>query len=241
MILSQRKRQHLQYLYRGGRLSAVFAWLVRALLSPLYYREARYVLARKVPERSSLGSASGGEGNVEGECIMVESPEALRAVEGEIPSSLTYSLESLRKHLAQGCVVFLIFCPKETGQERAFIGYGIYQRNVLFVLGREKAVSLNILCSRYHEMLPKYRGQRYSDIMRFARDEYCRKNGVKFLCGTVAPDNRSSVKSVLTRGGYKVIGTAVRVSILRGCFVWETPLEKIEAALRDFFRQEMRG
>jgi len=240
-MLSQRKRQHLRYLYRGGGLPAVLTWLVQAFLSPLYYREARHVLARKVPERNSLGSTSRGEGNVEGECIIVESPEALRAVEGEIPSSLTYSLESLQKHLAQGCVVFLIFCPKETRQGRAFVGYGIYQRDMLFVLGREKVVPLNILCSRYHEMLPEYRGQRYSDAMRFTRDEYCRKHGVKFLCGTAAPDNRPSLKSVLTRGGYQIVGTAVRVSILRGRFVWETPWEKIEAALRDFFLQERQG
>ena len=222
-------------------MPAVIAWAMRALLSPLYHREARHIVARKMPERNPLDSIGRKKESTDGECLTVESLEALCAVEREIPSSLTYPLESLRKYLAQGCVIFLIFCPQGTRQGRTFVGYGIYQRDVLSILGREKAVPLNILCSRYHEMLPKYRGQRYSDIMRFTRDEYCRKNGVRFLCGTVAPDNRSSVKSVLARGGYQVIGTAVRVSILRGCFVWETPLEKIEAALRDFFRQEMRG
>ena len=235
-MLSPQKKRHLQYLYHGGGLPAICAWFVRALLSPLYRREARYVLARKVPERSALDSAGGGEEKVEAECIVVESPEALRAVEQEIPSSLTYSVESLRNYLARGCVVFLIFCPEGTSHERAFVGYGIYQLDVLSLLGEEKSIPLNILCTIYHEMLPAYRGQRYSNLMRATRDEYCRKQGVKFLCGTVAPENRPSVKAVLTQGGYQIIGTVVRVSLLKGRFVWETPWEKIEAALRDFFR-----
>jgi hypothetical protein len=38
--------------------------------------------------------------------------------------------------------------------------------------------------------------------------------------------------------GYQIVGTAVRVSLLRGRFVvWETPWEKIEAALQDFLQQ----
>jgi hypothetical protein len=240
MILSQRKRQHLQYLYRGGRVSAVLAWVVRALLAPLYQREARYVVARKIPERSPLDSVTREKESTNGECLTLESLEALRAVEGEIPSSLTYSVESLRKHLAQGCVVFLVFCLPRTRQERAFVGYGIYQRGVLSVLGREKTGPANMLFGRYREMLPEYRGQRYSDILRRARDEYCRRNGVQFLCGTISPDNRPSLKSSLTRGGYQIIGTVVRVSLLRGRFVWETPWEKIEAVLRDFFRRELQ-
>jgi len=238
-MLSQRKKQHIQYLYRGGGVPAVIAWAIQALFSPLYHREARYIVARKIPERTPRDSLAREKERTDGECLTVESLEALRAVEGEISSSITYSLESLRKYLAQGGVIFLVFSAQRTGQERAFIGYGIYQRGVLSVLGREKAVPFNILFGRYREMLPEHRGQRYSNILRVAREEYCHKNGVQFLCGTIAPDNRPSLKSSFTRGGYQIVGTAVRVSLLRGRFVWETPWEKIEAALQDFVQQQI--
>jgi len=238
-MLSQRKKQHIQYLYRGGGVPAVIAWAIRALLSPLYYREARYVLARKIPERTSLDSLDQEKKTTDSECLAIESLEALCAVEDEIPSTITYSLESLRKHVAQGCVILLLFCPKNPGPGRTFIGYGIYQRGVLSILGREKAVPFNILFSRYGETLPAYRGQRYRDILRITREEYCHKNGIQFLCATVAPDNQPSLKQALTRGGYQIIGTAVRVSLLRGRFVWETPWEKIEAALQDFVQQQI--
>jgi GNAT superfamily N-acetyltransferase len=233
-MLSQGKRQHLQYLYHGGGLPAVIAWALRALLSPLYYREARHIVARKMPEQNPLDSIDEERERTDSECLTVESLEALQAVEGEIPSSITYPLESLRKYLAQGCVIFLVFCPKSSGQERDFVGYGIDRRSVLSVLGREKAAPFDILFGRYREILPEYRGQRYSDVLLLAREEYCRKNGVKLWCGTVSPDNRPSLKSTLARGGYQIVGTAVRVSFLRGRFVWETPWEKIEMALQNF-------
>jgi len=231
-MLSPRKRQHIQYLYRGGGLPAVLAWAIRALLSPLYYREARYLVARKIPE---VGSETE---SLDGQCLTVESLEALRAVEGEISPAITYPLKRLRKYLAQGAVIFLIFRPQGPGQERAFVGYGIDQCGVLSVLGREKAAPFRILFTRYGQTLPEYRGQRYNDTLRVAREEYCRKHAIQFICGTVAPDNRSSL-SVAARVGFHIVGTAVRVSILRGRFVWETPWEKIEAALRDFFREEI--
>jgi hypothetical protein len=210
---------------------AVVAWFVRACVSPLYYREARYIVARKIP---AVGSETE---SLDGQCLTVESLEALRAVEGEIPPAITYSLKRLRQYLAQGAVLFLIFRPKGPGQERAFVGYGIDQSRVLSVLRREKAAPFRILFTRYGETLPAYRGQRYNDTLRVAREEYCRKHALQFICGTVAPDNRSSL-SVAARVGFHIVGTAVRVSILRGRFVWETPWERIEAALQNFLQQE---
>jgi hypothetical protein len=235
-VLSPQKKRHLQYLYHGGDYRP-YARGSFGLCSPLA-TVAKHDMCSPGRCRSEArsDSAGGGEEKVEAECIVVESPEALRAVEQEIPSALTYSVESLRNYLARDCVVFLLFCPEGTSHERAFVGYGIYQLDVLSLLGQEKSIPLNILCTIYHEMLPAYRGQRYSNLMRATRDEYCRKQGVKFLCGTVAPENRPSVKAVLTQGGYQIIGTVVRVSLLKGRFIWETPWEKIEAALRDFFR-----
>ena len=147
----------MRYLYRGGGIPAVIAWVVRALLSPLYYREARHIVAQKIPERSPRGFVDRERESADGECLILESPEALRTVEREIPSSITHPLESLRKYLEQGCVIFLVFCPKRTEQERAFVGYGIDRRGVLSVLGREKAVPFDILCGRYLEILPEYR------------------------------------------------------------------------------------
>lgn len=239
MLLSQRKKRHLHYIYRGSGIFAVMGWVVRTALSPLYQREVRYLVVRKIPSRPRLDSGDEGKTHAKGECVTVESPEALRLIEKEIPSSLTYSLEDFRAYLTQGCVIFLVFTSKSEGRERALIGYGVYQRGVIAILGREKKSPFDLLFGRFREMLPEYRGQKYSDILRKTREEYCHRNGVKFLCGTIAPDNRPSLKSSLTQGGYQVVGTAERVSLLKGYFVWETPWEQIEATLQEFIRQNL--
>src|SRR5262245_23882313 len=225
-MLSQKKKQHLQYLYYGGGVPAVLTWFVRACLSRLYYREARHIVVKRIPEQSRLDSCEEEKVTDVG-CLTLESLEALRAVEEEIPSSATFSLQSIRKYSGQGCVIFLVFCPKKTGSERTVVGYGIDQRGVLPVLGREKAVPFNILFSRFREILPEYRGQRYSDILRMAKEEYCRRKGIQFLGSIVDPENLPAMKSTLGRGGYQMAGTVVRMSLLRGRFVWETPWDKI--------------
>lgn len=241
MLLSQRKRRHIHYVYRGSGIFAVIGWAVRSVISPLYQRDVRYIIAQKIPSRPRPDSGEEEKTHAKGKCVTVESLEALRLIEKEIPPSFTYSLEDFRAYLTQGCVVFLVFESETEGRERALIGYGVYQRGVIAILGREKKSPFDLLFGRFREMLPEYRGQRYSDILRETREEYCRRNGVKFLGGTIAPDNRPSLKSSLTRGGYQIVGTVERVSLLKGCFVWATPWEQIEATLQEFIQRETQA
>src|SRR6266511_4318713 len=102
-MLSQKKKQHLQYLYYGGGVPAVLAWFVRACLSPLYYREARHIVVKRIPEQNRPDSCKEEKVTDVG-CLTLESLEALRAVEEEIPSSTTFSPQSMRKLSGQGCV-----------------------------------------------------------------------------------------------------------------------------------------
>lgn len=238
MLLSERKRRHIQYVYRGSGLLAVLGWAVRTAISPFYQREVRHIVARRIPPQSSPAVEVRGKTRAEGECVTVDSLEALRQIEKDIPSSMTYSLADLRTYVTQECVIFFVFALPTKERERAFAGYGIYQRGVITILGRKKKSPFDLLFGIFREMLPAYRGQRYSDILRETREEYCHRHGVKFLGGTIAPDNRPSLKSSLVQGGYQIVGTAERVSFLRGLFVWETPWEQIEEALQEFIQRE---
>lgn len=238
MLLSERKKRHIHYLYRGSGLLAVLGWAVRTAISPFYQREVRHVVARKIPPQLPYAAEVRGKARAEGECVTVDSLEALRLIEKDIPSSMTYSLADLRTYITQGCVIFFVFALPTKERARAFAGYGIYQRGVITILGRKKKSPFDLLFGIFREMLPAYRGQRYSDILRETREEYCHLHGVKFLGGTIAPDNRPSLKSSLVQGGYQIVGTAERVSFLRGLLVWETPWEQIEATLQEFIQRE---
>lgn len=238
MVFSERKRRHIQYLYHGSGVAAVLGWATRTVLSPLYQREVRYIVTRKISPRPLFGAREKGTMQAESECVTVDSLEALRQIEKEIPSSTTYSLEDLREYVAQGCVIFFIFAAQGEGRERTFVGYSVYQRGVIVVLGRKKPSPFDLFFARFWEMLPEYRGRRYSAVLRETRDEYCRRHGVKFLGGTVAPDNRPSLRSSLVHSDYQIVGTAERVSFLRGLLVWETPWEQIEEALQEFIQRE---
>jgi hypothetical protein len=132
-MLSQRKKQHLQYLYRGGGVPSVLAWFVRACLSLLYYREGRYILAKRVPEQSPPDSGKKGKVTDVG-CLTLESLEALREVEQELPPSFTHSPKSFRTHLEGRGIIILVFGPQEDGTERKVVAYTLYQRGVLSIL-----------------------------------------------------------------------------------------------------------
>ncbi len=237
IMLSRKTIQYLQYVYRGGGATAVLVRVVRRLLAPLYQYEARYILVRRVPERNELGSAGGAEEDQPGECVILESPGSLQTVEREISASITHSLASLKRYLERGAIVFLAFTPPRAGVKRAFVGYSISQLGVISIFGRERRISPSIICATYTEFLPQYRGQR-NTVIRLARDEYCRKNGLRMVCTTVSPDNHSSMRGNM-RAGYQIVGRMKWVSLLRRRYVWETPWAEIEEPLRKVELSEM--
>src|SRR5262249_21133400 len=120
IVFSKKTLQHLQYVYRGGGITAVLVRAGRRLLAPLYEYKVRYILLRKVPARDEFSSADEEGEDQTGECILLESPGTLQAMEREIPSSLTHSLSDLSRYLEQGAIVFLAFTSRQGGAQRAF-------------------------------------------------------------------------------------------------------------------------
>src|SRR5262245_47557772 len=154
-MLSTKTLQYLQYVYRGGGITAVLVRIIRRLLAPLYEYDARYILIRKVPARDEFGSADGVREDRSGECLIVKSPGTLQAVEREIPASITHSLAALYHYLERGAVVFLAFTPQHASSPRVFVGYSISQIGVISIFGREKPISPNIMYANYTEFLPQ--------------------------------------------------------------------------------------
>lgn len=224
-MLKDKKIRQLKFLYQGGGAGIALGQLIRAFGSPLYQREVRYVVARRVHEQSPYDSA-----NSDGECHILESVDALQAVESEIPSTIFHSIEGLKSRLERGCILFLAFAHEQF--QRNFVGYSIEQRGVIATLGREFSVSPDILFNHYREFLPQYRGKKIKTLY-VSREEYCRQKGVKVRCTVVAPYNKAALRYVLN-DGYEIVGTLSRVSLLSGLFVrWCTPWKEIENAIRE--------
>jgi GNAT superfamily N-acetyltransferase len=225
------KLHQLRYFYRGTGVTGVVLQIARHLLAPLYHREVQYILIQNI-ERQAAADPVNGEGESPGtECLLLESSEALGALAGEIPSSFRYSVADLKEYLEQGCLVFLARKPKDTGSGKEVVGYNISQRGVFSAFGRTRWVSSDILFAHYTEVLPEYRGRKIQQVLVRARIEYCQIHGVKKRCTAVGTENQPSIVAGM-RVAPTVVGPIERVSVLGGFFVWETPWERIEEALR---------
>lgn len=221
----------LRQTYQARGLIGVLRLLARRALATLYRRETQHIFVRRIPGHASrplLSEAAEPGGTT---CLFVESAAALREVEGEIPPAIRDSVDQLRKRLAEGCSVVLARRPHASGTGHDVIGYAINEPGVFSALGRRGRVSSDYLFNHYIEVLPEYRGQRIADVMRRAMDEYGRMRGFTRRCSVVSPVNESSRRSNL-RYGLIHAGTVARVSILGGLYVWDTPWEDVERALR---------
>lgn len=229
--LIEEKIHQLRYFYRGTGVTGVVLQIARKLIAPFYQREVQYILIQSIESQDAADPVN-KEGDSSGtECLILESSESLCAVESEIPSSFRYSVADLKEHLAQGCIVFLARRPKNTGSGKEVVGYNISQRGVFSAFGRKRRISSDILFTHYTEVLPEHRGQRIQQILIRARIEYCQMNRLKKRCATVGTENRPSILAAM-RVAPTIVGTIERVSVLGGLFVWETPWERIEEALR---------
>lgn len=228
--LIEEKIHQLRYFYRGTGVTGVVLQIARKLIAPIYQREVQYILTKSVESQDAADPVN-EEGDSPGtECIVLESSESLCAMETEIPSSFRYSVEDLKEHLEQGCTVFLARRPMITGSGKEVVGYNISQRGVFSAFGRKRRISSDIFFSHYTEVLPEHRGRKIQQLLVRARIEYCRINGLKKRCTTVGTENRPAILAGLRVE--KIAGTIVRVSVVGGLFVWETPWERIEEALR---------
>lgn len=225
------RSQQLRDLYRESGVTGLRRLIGRTLFTALYHREVQYILLKRVESQKAVSPAPGKEGGAGTECLIVESAAALQEVVREMPATMRDSVDTLKERLERGCAVILARRPRRSEAGQEVVGYNICERGVFSALGRKRKIASDILFAHYTEVLPEYRGQRIAEVISGAVDEYGRAHGLTKLCSVISPANQASLRAFL-RAGYTIVGTVARVSILRGLFIWETPWERIEAALR---------
>ena len=227
--LIQHSRQ-LHQLYREKGFVQSLLHLARAVLAVLYSRQVQYIVLRRLDRPDAAAPSAGVTEEGKTECVVVDTPAMLRTIAPEVPPSFRDSVDALTPRVAQGCVVMFLRRPKKEGGGKEIVGYNISERGVFAALGRRKALSADVVFGHYAEVLPAYRGQHLLKFLSTTRDEYFRQQGVRVQCGVIAPQNRSSLRSV-ERAGSTIVGTVQRLSLLSGLLVWETPWEEIEKVL----------
>ena len=227
----ENKLHYLRYYYRGTGLVGILRKSLRTLLRPLYYREAYYILTRRLDEQETRDCTSTEWWDLETDCSIIESVEALHAIQHEIPASFRHSVTDFAVSLERGCVLVIVRRPKADEGGKLVVGYDISERGVCSIQGYERAISPEIAWGRYSEILPEYRGRRLHEMLVSVRFEYWRRNGVKKSGGTIEVHNRPSLLAGL-RTGSTIVGTSAQVSVCGGLYTWRTPWEHIEASLR---------
>jgi L-amino acid N-acyltransferase YncA len=169
-----------------------------------------------------------GESTIQ--CDVLETRSALFALKREFPQSFRDSIERLAGRLDNGCIVFVLRTGDAPSERRRIVGYSICQPGVFSAFGSVRRISSDIIFGHYLEFLPDYRGQGLKAVLDENRIQYCRRHGVRTICGVIASHNIASLKASL-RSGFRMAGALRRVSILGGLFVWQTSWETVEKAL----------
>jgi hypothetical protein len=230
-------RAHLSYpLWRshfGGARAALrwFAHLVRAVTASLCSCQRHYITVKRLDEADATGVPTWMAADRETECLVLDSPKALRALAPEIPAGFRDSVGALHTRLAHGCVVCVARRPRKDGAGKEVVGYEIAERGVFAALGRRTPLSRDVVLSHHAEVLPAYRGQHIHRLLGATRDAYFRRRAGRIVCRVVAADDRASLQA-LGRAGHTVVGTVTRITALRGLVLWQTPMERIERVLR---------
>jgi GNAT superfamily N-acetyltransferase len=199
------------------------------LAGGLYCRRRQYITVKHLDPLDAATAADRSDGITA--CLVVASPDALRSMASEIPSTFRDSVAELERRVTEGCVVSLARRPRPGGRGMEVVGYELAERGVFSALGRRRTVGSEIVFSHWCEVLPAYRGQRIHRQLFAARDAYFREKGVALVCGVCAPRNRASLRA-LQRDGAVVVGVVTRSAWLGGALVWETPWQRIEPLLR---------
>src|SRR5262245_40388104 len=93
--------QRLQFLYHGIGMTGVLRLVGQRLLTPIYRREAQYIIMRSEREAASSDPITDRAGI---ECVVIESLEALEREEKDIRGAGLF--QKLSGRLKEGCVVF---------------------------------------------------------------------------------------------------------------------------------------
>ena len=209
---------------------AWFACLVRAVMTSLCSRQRHYITVKRLDEADATDAFTWTAADRETECLVLDSPKALRALAPEIPAEFRDSVGALHTSLAHGCVVCVARRPRGDGAGKEIVGYEVVERGVFAALGRRTPLARDVVFSHYAEVLPAYRGQHIHRLLCATRDAYFRRRAGRLVCRVVAANDRASLNA-LGRAGHTVVSTVTRIMVLRVLVVWQTPMDRIERAL----------
>lgn len=215
--------------YRAGGFPSLARRLGRSLVSSLWDYHAQEVRGRLILDKDPAFSGREADSHQATECVFVETVEELDRYAGEFRLPFRDSLDALRKRLKQGCFLILARQVVESGG-REIVGYSIMERGGFSAAGIKGRLPQDTSFVHFTEVANKYRGQRIAQVITQARNEYCRRNGIKKSFTAHTTGNASSERA-FRKFGSQLLCYAVRISILRGLIVWQTPWKRIERAM----------
>jgi hypothetical protein len=226
------KLTKLPAFYCEDGLLAVAKDFGRRLKNAIYEYEIQEVRGRIIHPDDRFTSAAGNINGVKTQCTVVESAEELHRYANEFRSPFRDSLDALKRRLDEGCTLLLArrMSARDGGDE--IVGYSIAEIGGFSAAGIKKKISKDILFVHYTEVANKYRGQRIAQVLTSARNEYCRRRGIKKSCTAHTTGNVPSERA-FRKFGSRVLCYVVRISLFKGLIVWHTPWRKIERALGD--------
>jgi L-amino acid N-acyltransferase YncA len=224
-----RQWQKLLEPYRKRGLRETALELFRKLAKSAWRREAVFIRGRIIADQASVDGSEESDGSPV-DCMILQSPSDIDAIEHEMPASFRDSPGRLKERLHEGCIVILAFTRRREAHGHEILGYLIAEKGVVSALGRKRKVASDVLYGHYIEVLPEYRKMGIANFLNRTMEGYARRNGLRKYYSVVSTKNRIAAR-ILRRKSRENLGKVERVSILRGLYVWETSWEKIEKIL----------
>jgi GNAT superfamily N-acetyltransferase len=228
----RQKLPKLSAIYRQDGGGALVRHLGSALITSVCDYQIQEVRGRIIMAQDPVSSPRGKESDLATECVIVEPGDSLAPFAADFSQPFRDSFESLRLRLDQGCTLMLARRAQPEGIRREIVGYSIMELGAFSAAGIKGKISQDILFVHHTEVAEKYRGQRIAERISRARNDYCRRRGIKKACTAHSPDNTTSARA-FRKFGSRILCYAVRVSLLRGLFVWHTPWKKIARAIAE--------
>lgn len=232
MSLVRQKLRKLSAIYQQGDAFALIRHLGSALITSVCDYQIQEVRGRIITAQDPVASPRGKESDLVTECVIVEPGDSLAPFAADFSQPFRDSVDSLGQRLDQGCTLILARRAQHEGTGREIVGYSIMELGAFSAAGIKGKISKDILFVHHTEVADKYRGQRIAERISRARNDYCRKRGIKKACTAHSTGNIASERA-FRKFGSRVLCYAVRVSLLRGLFVWHTPWKKIARAIAE--------
>ena len=224
------KLEKLLALHRENGLSGVAKTIGHSVMSSICDYQIQEVRGRVRTDQDSVLPPPKNESDLATECLILEPGDSLGPFAAEFPLPFRDSFDSLQQRLEQGCTLILARRAQQGGTGQEIVGYTIMELGGFSAAGIKRKISKDILFVHYTEVAQKYRGQRIALVLTRAINEYCRKRGIIKSCTAHSTGNIPSERAFRNFGS-RILCYAVRVSVLRGLFVWHTPWKKIEKAI----------